>query len=102
MCDQLVDRGAEPILLPTIDFKPMEDHAELDRAIRSVDSYDWLDFTSVNGVSAFWERLVRVHGGAVRELPVQIAAIGPATAEALRSRGFRVRHVPEEYVAESF
>jgi uroporphyrinogen-III synthase len=102
LCDRLAALGAVPIPFPTIEIAPMEDYAALDRALAALERYDWLIFTSVNGVSAFWERLARAGAddAALRPLP-RIAAIGPATARALERRGVRAEFVPEEYVAEA-
>ena len=55
--DKLAGLGAEPILFPTIEIGQMEDHAPLDDAIRALPGYDWIIFTSANGVAAFWKRL---------------------------------------------
>ena len=82
--------------------QPPEDFGPLDAAIRDLDSFDWLVFTSVNGVEAFLERL-RHHGLDLRAVPreTKVAAIGPATAERLEEVGLRVDVVPEEFRAEA-
>jgi uroporphyrinogen III methyltransferase/synthase len=87
---------------PTIEVRPPEDFGPLDGAIRDLDSFDWLVFTSVNGVEAFMERL-RHHGLDLRAVPreTKVAAIGPATAGALEAVGLRVDVVPEEFRAEA-
>ena len=94
--------GAEVREFPTIEVKPPEDFGPLDGAILSLNYFDWLVFTSVNGVEAFLERL-RHHGLDLRAIPreTRVAAIGPATAEALRGVGLRVDVVPEEFRAEA-
>jgi uroporphyrinogen-III synthase len=96
---QLAALGAEPIFFPTIEIAPLEDYAALDHAIGSLSRYRWIIFTSVNGVVAFWKRL----GLAGRQdLPdLKVAAIGPATAQALAQRGVRAHFIPAEYVAEA-
>jgi uroporphyrinogen-III synthase len=109
LCNKLAALGAEPIPFPTIEIAPLEDCAELDEAIRSLEKYRWIIFTSVNGVSAFWKRLelssrqsllfADPHGEA-DGANLQIAAIGPATAKALSQRGAQAQFVPEHYVAE--
>jgi uroporphyrinogen-III synthase len=98
MCDKLAALGAEPILFPTIEIAPMDDYSALDQAIAALDKYQWIIFTSVNGVAAFWYRLTVVGASLVPAL--KIAAIGPATAQALAKRGVRAEFIPEEYVAE--
>ncbi len=101
LCDKLAALGAAPIRFPTIEIAPMDDYAALDRALVALDAarYHWVIFTSVNGVSAFWERWAV---GAQR-VPAQLrfAAIGPATGRALEQRGVRVTFIPDEYVAEA-
>ncbi len=96
----LAELGAEVIEFPTISIKPLADYGAVDAALNRLDEYDWLVFTSVNGVKHFYTRLAllgkdsRALGGR------KIAAIGPATAEALRERGVTPDFVPEKYVAE--
>jgi uroporphyrinogen III methyltransferase/synthase len=94
--------GAEVIEFPTIEIRPPRDFGPLDEAIRELESFDWLIFTSVNGVDAFCERL-KHHGLDLRSIPkeAKIAAIGPATSRRIEERGLRVDVVPEEYRAEA-
>lgn len=99
LCDKLIAHGAVPIVFPTIEIAPLADSALLDEAIRHLDQYHWIIFTSVNGVKAFWDRLSHVGAGLA---PAQhIAAIGPATARALESHGVTVTRIPDEYIAEA-
>jgi uroporphyrinogen III methyltransferase/synthase len=73
----------------------------LDNAVRSISSYDWLIFTSVNGVTFFFDRLFSL-GKDVRQLGhIQLAAIGPATAERLADYGLSCDIIPASYRAES-
>ena len=93
-------RGAEVIELPTIALAPPKSWRPVDAALQRLNNYDWVIFTSVNGVEAFAARLRRKRktiSGLSRAL---IAAIGPATARALRARGLRVSIVPEDFRAE--
>ena len=99
LCDKLAALGAEPILFPTIEIAPMDDYSALDQAIAALDKYQWIIFTSVNGVAAFWYRLTVVGASLVPAL--KIAAIGPATAQALEKHGVSAELIPEEYVAEA-
>ena len=94
--------GAEVVEFPTIEIQAPKDFNPLDKAIRQLDSYDWIVFTSTNGVEAFLAR-IRYHGLDLRAVPrsARIAAIGPATADRLEEAGLRVDVVPEEYRAES-
>ena len=94
--------GAEVYEFPTIEISPPEDFRPLDAAIRELDSFGLIVFTSVNGVEAFLKRL-RHHGLDLRALPreAKVAAIGPATAERIEQAGLRVDVVPKEYRAEA-
>ncbi len=94
--------GAEVFEFPTIEIRPPEDFGPLDGAIRDLDSFDWIVFTSVNGVEAFVERL-KYHGLDLRAVPrrAKVAAIGPATARRVEEAGLRVDVTPEEYRAEA-
>lgn len=101
LCQRLEAKGAVPILFPTIEIAPLLDYAELDAAIRNLARYDWVVFTSVNGVEAFWEQ-ANVVGAGLRPAPtVKIATIGPATAKAVNQHGASVTFMPNEYIAEA-
>jgi uroporphyrinogen III methyltransferase/synthase len=94
------EHGAEVVLFPTIAIGPPPDAEALDRAVRTVGSYDWCIFTSANGVRVFFERLAALRCD-VRELAgVRLAAIGPETAGALERLMLRPAIVPAEYRAE--
>jgi uroporphyrinogen III methyltransferase / synthase len=97
----LAGLGAHCIEFPTIEIEPPPSWEPLDAAVSHLQPYDWLVFTSVNGVRLFMERL-RLAGRDVRELHgVRVAAIGPKTAEALGQYGLRPDIVPGEYRAEA-
>jgi uroporphyrinogen III methyltransferase/synthase len=96
---RLAEAGAEPIEFPTIAIEPVADATPLDRAL--LEPYDWVIFTSVNGVEAVWTRL-RALGRDARSLgDARLGAIGPATAAALAAHGLYADFVPAEYVAEA-
>ena len=92
--------GANVIELPTIEIRPPQDWAPLDQAIAELEQYDWIIFTSANGVRHFVDRL-DAGGRDLRCLKAKICAIGPATAERLESLHLKVDLMPSEYVAES-
>ena len=101
LSDALRELGATPVEVPVIEIQPAEDFAPLEKAIRQLNSYDWLIFTSANAVSilAFNASL---HGFSIHNSPgPKIAAIGRATAEAVERAHLKVDLVPEDYVAES-
>jgi uroporphyrinogen III methyltransferase/synthase len=98
--DHLHDLGAEVIEFPTIEIRPAVDYGPLDTAIGKLAAYDWLIFTSANGVRFFLERLDRSPYD-WRGLRARICAIGPATRQALEDLYLKVDVLPTEYVAES-
>lgn len=101
LCDKLTALGAVPIVFPTIAIASLTDTTLLDKAIHQLDQYQWIIFTSVNGVKAFWDRLDLGGPQDLPGLPASIAAIGPATARALESHGVTVTLIPDEYIAEA-
>jgi uroporphyrinogen III methyltransferase/synthase len=101
MLNRLTELGAECIQCPTIQVGPPADWAPVDDAIQTLDRYDWIVFTSVNGVDFFFRRLFD-SGRDMRQLGhIKTAAIGPATAQRLRSWGLTSDIVPQSYRAES-
>jgi uroporphyrinogen III methyltransferase / synthase len=99
--ERLAELGAVPVIFPTIEIAPLEDTSRLDRAIAELGVYRWVIFTSVNGVAAFWQRLIDLGKDKTSLNSPRIAAIGPATARALREKGIQPDFVPQEYVAEA-
>ncbi len=100
LAGRLRELGAEVVSLPAIELQPPETWEPLDRAIGELERYDWLIFTSANGVRFFIERLDRGTRD-LRNLRAKICAIGPATAQALGALHLKVDRLPREYVAES-
>ncbi len=97
----LTDLGANCLEFPTIQVGPPDDWSALDAALDCLPSYDWVVFTSVNGVKYFFERLF-ARGLDVRALGhIRTAAIGPVTAQHLRRFGLKSDIIPESYRAES-
>ncbi|HUT23985.1 MAG TPA: uroporphyrinogen-III C-methyltransferase [Sumerlaeia bacterium] len=98
---RLEELGAEAIEFPVIRTAPPEDPDPLRRAAAEAGSYDWLVFTSVNGVDAFFEAL-RGQGLDARSLAgTAICAIGPATATRVEKHGLIADLLPPKYIAES-
>ena len=93
--------GAETIEIPFIEIRRPRSYKPLDSALKNLASYDWLILTSVNGVEALWARLGKLRLTKKQLCHLKIAAIGPATRQAVEQRGLKVAVVPKEYVAES-
>lgn len=97
----LAGYGAEPVEFPTIEIVPPASWKPLDRTIAKLAGYDWLLFTSVNGVDFFMKRLFD-KGGDLRKLTkAKVVAIGPKTAEAVRKHGIVPDFVPKYFQAEA-
>ncbi len=98
--EPMEDLGAEIIEFHTVEIVPPDDWTELDRAIEKIDSYDWLIFTSVNGLKFFFRRLMDQQRD-IRDLKgIKICAVGSKTAEAIKKYGIMVDLVPEKFNAE--
>ncbi len=87
----LRERGAIPILLPVIGIAGTADPRALAQAIAEIDAYDWIVFSSVNGVKALGKQSSRA----------RIATVGAATRAFAEQMGFAVSVTPETYVAEA-
>ncbi|MFC1939217.1 uroporphyrinogen-III C-methyltransferase [Chloroflexota bacterium] len=96
----LAEEGAQPVELPTIDIQAISDTRELDRALSNLSSYQWLVFTSVNGVAAFWQRLYDLNMDSRTLSGLKVVSIGPATAKALEAQSIVPDYVPETYTSE--
>lgn len=99
--EALTALGATPLLIPTIRVEALPDLSALDGALQQLAEFDWLILTSVNGVAILAERLAALAIPASAWQDLQVAAIGTATAEALRAHGILPTFVPEVYVAEA-
>ena len=98
LCEELNARGAKVRLLPLISFAPPENYDALDAALGTIDSFDWVLFTSANAAQALerrGEQLGRRLDGFAK-LPAA-AAVGPATSEAAEAAGFSVEYVAVDH-----
>jgi len=93
--------GGEAYEFPAIAVEEMPDSRPLDQAVRELGSYQWVVFTSANGVRFFWARLWAQGGDARAFAGVKVAAIGSRTAQTLAQCGLRADVVPEEFRAEA-
>jgi uroporphyrinogen III methyltransferase/synthase len=101
LADRLADLGAAVLVQPAIEIGPPASWAPVDAAIEKLSSFQWLVFSSANGVHAFLDRLAE-QGRDLRALgAVRLAAIGPATAEALAAYHLKCDVQPADYRAEA-
>lgn len=101
LSEKLEDLGAEAWEYPTISIQEPDDLATLDQAVQTAGTYNWIIFTSVNGVKAFFARL-KAQRLDIRTLKdAKICAIGPKTAAELEERGLLVEVMPEVFRAEA-
>jgi uroporphyrinogen III methyltransferase/synthase len=101
LVELLESLGAETIGAPMIRIVPPDDYGPLDKAVAEASTYDWIVFTSINGVDAFMRRL-KAGDGDVRDLKgVKLVAIGPITGEHLAFHGVKADLSPAESRAEA-
>jgi uroporphyrinogen III methyltransferase/synthase len=96
--------GAKVVYFPTIEFKEPDDLSVVDNAIQKLgadkSAYDWIIFTSANGVDSFFDRL-RFHSKDVSTISaIKVGVVGPKTAYTLKKMGIKIDIVPEDYRAE--
>jgi uroporphyrinogen-III synthase len=99
--DRLVELGAQVIAMPAIEIEDLESYDDFDDALGRLETFDWVVFTSVNGVAAVTSGLDRLHIPRSTLAGRKLAAIGPATAAALAEACREPDLVPAEYVAEA-
>jgi uroporphyrinogen-III synthase len=97
--NRLEDAGAHAIVLPTVAIERIFPNQPLQHAIETLSGYDWIVFTSVNGVDIFIDEVDK-RGAEAPLVGPRIAAIGPVTARALTASGIRVDVMPQRFVAE--
>lgn len=101
MAEEVRRLGGETVEFPAIEIRFPQKREELDQALKRLGSYDWVVFTSVNGVDFFFQHLNRL-GIDIRQMyRARLAAVGPKTAEVLEAKGLRVEILPGEYKAEA-
>ncbi len=101
VAEQLAELGAEVIVQPAIRISDPPDWQPVDEALERLGGYDWLVFSSVNGVRYLLRRLIAGRADLRRLGGVRLAAIGPGTADALADFHLKADLVPQEFRAES-
>jgi uroporphyrinogen III methyltransferase/synthase len=101
LSSHLRELGAEVIELPTIRIEPPSDLRAFAELVQDAHTYDWIVFTSPNGVTAFFEMFYKLYDDAREIGGTRIAAIGPATAQRVRDFHLKVNLQPKEFVAEA-
>jgi uroporphyrinogen III methyltransferase / synthase len=101
LVEQLESMGAETIEAPMIRIVQPDDYGPLDQACRSVSTFDWIIFSSTNGVDVFLERLLNTSNDLRALGSVKLCGVGPSTAERLADHGLKVDLMPSEYRAEA-
>lgn len=100
LISELSSLGADIVHIPTIRFVPPESWTDCDRAVRNASSYDWLIFTSTNGVAFFQKRLAELGLDLDCFSRSRFAAVGQKTAASLEERGVRVDLLPTDFCAD--
>lgn len=101
LAHSLESYGAEVIACPTIEIREPESWESLDRAASNLRDYQWLAFTSVNGVDYFLRRLDAIGRGRAELTQLKVCAVGRKTAERLKAERIQIDLLPERFTAEA-
>ncbi len=101
LVELLETAGAEPVEVSAIEIRPVEDTGDIDSAVERLDGYNWIVFTSANAVEQFFARLHALGKDSRQFHASAVAAIGTATADALRERGIVADLISRESVSQS-
>lgn len=97
---KLEELGADVLEFPVIKIEPIKDLKNINRAMYDIKSFDWLVFTSVNGVKHFFQHFIELIGDIRILNGIKICAIGPATRDALLRYYLKADIMPKRYIAE--
>jgi uroporphyrinogen III methyltransferase / synthase len=100
LVQRIENLGGEVVEFPTIEIRPPESYGPLDQAINQIGSYDWLIFTSVNGVEQFLNRFEKRDKNIADLAGIEVGAIGPETAKKLTAAQIQPSLVPKQFQAE--
>lgn len=98
--EKIAEHGGIPIEIPLIKIQPPKDMGQVERALQSIDTYDWLVFTSTNGVEYFFHFLDEFKISFSEAKRPKIAVVGKKTLQALEQKGMKADLVPAHFVAE--
>ncbi len=102
LMDKLEELGAQVLEFPVIEIKEPSDISSMDKAIKKLNEFDWLIFTSTYGVDFFFNRLACVHKKDARALNgIKVACVGPGTEQALNKRGVFSDLIPKHFETEA-
>lgn len=101
LCDRLRAIGMEPVAVPTVAILSPRSFDALDDSLRQLNLYQWVLFTSVNGVLSFFKRSTALDLTVMPSAATQWAAIGPATAAHLVEQGMSPVWVPSRFLSEA-
>ncbi|MFH1077292.1 MAG: uroporphyrinogen-III C-methyltransferase [Pseudomonadota bacterium] len=100
LLERLEDLGAECLEVPTIQVAPISDWSSIDQTLGMLETFNWVVFSSANGVEFFFNRLYQTGRDARALHKAKICAVGPATAESLKMHGLQAELIPDDYKAE--
>ncbi|EKE04024.1 MAG: hypothetical protein ACD_20C00118G0014 [uncultured bacterium] len=101
LAEKIEKAGGKAVEFPTIEIQPNDDENQLKQMFDSLNDYQWLIFTSVNGVEIFFDKL-KSFDKDIRDIgQAKLCAIGEATKQALEKYYLKVEFTPQEYVAEA-
>lgn len=98
----LLEHGAQPVEMPTIEIQTIPSTEALNQAILNLENYQWIVFTSANGVASFFNQVYGLSRDARSFKGIKIGAIGPATAKALAERGLHTDYLPQIHTSQGF
>ncbi|MGL5642421.1 MAG: uroporphyrinogen-III C-methyltransferase [Paraclostridium sp.] len=101
LVEKITDLGGNCIEIPTIRIDKIENNIELETEINNIENYNYLIFTSQNGVNIFFDKLSEMNLDLRKLGNTKICAVGPATAKELKNRGIIADIVPEKFIAEA-
>lgn len=99
LAKKLEEQGAEVFQCPTIKIMPLDEYTQIDNELLAIEKYQWIVFTSVNGVKYFFERMKKSKID-IRKIKAKIAVIGDETKKALEEKGIMVDYRPTIYTSE--